>query len=66
MLFSMRNQTKEEWENYVANSERERGLAAGKDTDGDGKVTTEERTRESAEWVDAMLRGLWPIINPDL
>ena len=47
-------------------SERARGLRAGSDVDGDGKVTGEERTKESAEWSNALLRGVWPIMNPDL
>ena len=43
-----------------------RGLRAGSDVDGDGKITDEERTRESAEWANALIRGLWPAINTDL
>ena len=43
-----------------------RGLMAGSDVDHDGNVTDEERTKESAEWANAVVRGLWPIINTDL
>ena len=32
----------------------------------DGEVGEEERTKESAEWANAFLRGVWPIMNPDL
>ncbi|KAI0050335.1 hypothetical protein FA95DRAFT_1555850 [Auriscalpium vulgare] len=47
-------------------AERIRGLRAGDDRDRDGKVGGEERMRESAEWANAVLRGVWPILNPSL
>ncbi|KAI0267273.1 hypothetical protein BC834DRAFT_822647 [Gloeopeniophorella convolvens] len=47
-------------------SERIRGLRAGSDMDQDGTVSTEERIRESAEWANTLLRGVWPILNPSL
>lgn len=43
-----------------------RGLQAGSDLNGDGKVEGDERTKEGAEWANAVLRGVWPIVNPDL
>ena len=36
------------------------------DHDGDGMIGTGERIKESAEWMNAFLRGVWPLINPDL
>lgn len=29
-------------------------------------MNTDERIRESAEWANSVLRGLWPVMNPDL
>ncbi|KAG8829696.1 hypothetical protein FRC20_008608, partial [Serendipita sp. 405] len=46
--------------------ERRRGLQAGPDKDGDGKIEAEEKIKESAEWLNALLKGVWPIINPDM
>ena len=43
-----------------------RGLKAGSDVDGDGKISDEERIKESAEWANAVLRGVWPVMNPEL
>ncbi|KAI0329974.1 hypothetical protein GY45DRAFT_1278584, partial [Cubamyces sp. BRFM 1775] len=66
-LFFRANKAAEaDFEQRVWHAERMRGLAAGSDVDGDGKVTDEERTRESAEWANAIIRGLWPILNTDL
>ena len=48
---------------WMMTIQRER---AGSDEDGDGQVNAEERTKESAEWANAILRGVWPIMNPDL
>jgi Ca2+-dependent lipid-binding protein len=41
-------------------------MTGGKDTDGDGKIEARERTKESAEWVNALVSSVWAIINPDL
>ncbi|KAI0654107.1 hypothetical protein C8Q70DRAFT_1029821 [Cubamyces menziesii] len=66
-LFFRANKAAEaDFEQRVWHAERMRGLAAGSDVDGDGKVTDEERTRESAEWANTIIRGLWPILNTDL
>lgn len=66
LLFRMNKAAEAEFEHCIWHAERMRGLAAGSDVDGDGKVTDQERTRESAEWANALIRGLWPIINTDL
>lgn len=66
LLFRMNKASEADFEQRVWHAERMRGLAAGSDVDGDGKVTDEERTRESAEWANAVIRGLWPIINTDM
>ncbi|THH27196.1 hypothetical protein EUX98_g6993 [Antrodiella citrinella] len=66
LVFRLRNVSRGDFEDRVWHSERMRGLRAGSDVDGDGKVTDEERTKESAEWANALLRGVWPVLNPDL
>ena len=45
---------------YLRKTER------GSDEDSDGKVEANERVRESVEWLNALLRGVWPIINTNL
>ncbi|THH11592.1 hypothetical protein EW145_g532 [Phellinidium pouzarii] len=42
------------------------GFTAGEDLDGNGTVDTDERIKESAEWLNSVLKGVWPIINPDM
>ncbi|KAI0703039.1 hypothetical protein BC835DRAFT_1079650 [Cytidiella melzeri] len=66
MNFRVHRASQVDFDDRVWHSERMRGLRAGSDVDGDGQVTTEERTNESAEWANALLRGIWPIMNPDL
>ncbi|KAI0080428.1 hypothetical protein K474DRAFT_1637659 [Panus rudis PR-1116 ss-1] len=66
LLFRLHNISRSDFEDRIWHSERMQGLKAGADVDGDGRVTTEERTKESAEWANAVLRGVWPILNPDL
>ncbi|TBU59824.1 hypothetical protein BD310DRAFT_1038272 [Dichomitus squalens] len=66
LLFRLNHAAEADFEQRVWHSERMRGLAAGSDVDHDGNVTDEERTKESAEWANAVVRGLWPIINTDL
>ncbi|EMD37079.1 hypothetical protein CERSUDRAFT_114979 [Gelatoporia subvermispora B] len=66
ILFRLRSVSNDDFERRVWHAERMRGLRAGSDLDGDGQVSDEERTRESAEWANAVMRGVWPIINPDL
>ena len=60
------NISQRDFEDRAWHSERVRGLRAGSDVDGDGNVSSEERVNESAEWANEMLRGVWPIMNPDL
>ena len=62
----VRNAARDDAEHRVWWSERVRGLRAGEDIDGDGDVETEERMRESAEWANNLLSGVWPIMNPSL
>ncbi|KAH9937796.1 uncharacterized protein BXZ73DRAFT_89230 [Epithele typhae] len=66
VLFRADRVATREWAQRVWHAERLRGLRAGDDLDGDGTVEDEERTRESAEWANAFLRGLWPVINTDM
>ncbi len=66
LLFRINKAAQGDFEQRVWHAERMRGLAAGSDVDGDGKVTDDERTRESAEWANAVIRGLWPIMNTDM
>lgn len=66
MNFRIHRLSKVDFDDRAWHAERMRGLRAGSDVDGDGKVSGEERTKESGEWANAILRGLWPIINPDL
>lgn len=66
LLFALERKSAEDFEDRVWDAERTRGLAAGEDHDGDGMIGTGERIKESAEWMNAFLRGVWPLINPDL
>lgn len=66
LLFRIQRISRMDFDDRVWHSERMRGLRAGSDEDGDGQVNAEERTKESAEWANAVLRGVWPIMNPDL
>ncbi|KAH9830601.1 uncharacterized protein C8Q71DRAFT_785114 [Rhodofomes roseus] len=66
MHFRMKNTSQGDFQDRIWHSERVRGLRAGDDLDGDGNITTEEHTKESAEWVNSVLRGVWPIVNPDM
>ena len=66
LLFRANKLAADDFERRLWHAERIRGLRAGSDLDGDGKVTDEERTRESAEWANAILRGLWPVFNTDM
>lgn len=66
IVFRLRKIIREDLEDRVWHSERMRGLRAGSDVDGDGRVSDEERIRESAEWANAVMRGLWPVLNPEL
>lgn len=64
--FALRHKSAEDFADRVWDSERARGIAAGQDSDGDGRISNEERIKESAEWLNAALRGIWPIVNTDL
>ncbi|KAH9916920.1 uncharacterized protein B0H18DRAFT_1214852 [Fomitopsis serialis] len=66
MHFRVKNASQNDFQNRIWHSERVRGLRAGDDLDRNGNVATEERTKESVEWVNSVLRGVWPIINPDM
>ncbi|KAL5476528.1 hypothetical protein ACEPAI_3385 [Sanghuangporus weigelae] len=66
LLFALDRKSEEDFEDHVWDAERARGLAAGEDQNNDGMIGTDERIKESAEWLSAFLRGVWPIINPDL
>lgn len=66
LLFRLRNLARNDLDDRMWHSERMRGLKAGSDVDGDGKISDEERIKESAEWANAVLRGVWPVMNPEL
>ena len=66
LFFRINSISRQDFDDRAWHSERIRGLRAGTDLDGDGEVESEERTKESAEWVNGVLRGVWPILNPDL
>lgn len=66
LLFRLRRVSSTDFENRVWHSERLRGLAGGSDRDGDGVLRNEEKSRESAEWANSLLRGIWPIVNPEM
>ena len=65
-LFWVNRATETDFEQRVWHAERMRGLAAGSDVNHDGNVSGEERIKESAEWANALVRGLWPTVNSDL
>jgi len=66
LLFRLRRVSLTDFENRVWHSERLRGLAGGSDRDGDGVLRNEEKSRESAGWANSLLRGIWPIVNPEM
>ncbi|EIN08704.1 hypothetical protein PUNSTDRAFT_133889 [Punctularia strigosozonata HHB-11173 SS5] len=66
LLFRLQKSVRFDFDARVWHAERMRGLKAGSDVDGDGNVSDEERTKESAEWLNALLRGVWPIMNTDI
>ena len=66
MHFRAANASHNDFQDRIWHSERMRGLRAGDDLDGDGHIAAAERTKESAEWLNSVLRGVWPIINPDM
>lgn len=65
-LFRLSTHADEHADQQAWHVERLRGQRAGYDVDHDGKVEVEERMKESAEWFNALLKGVWPIMNPDL
>lgn len=66
LLFRVQSISRTDFDDRAWDTERIRGLRAGSDLDGDGVVGSDERVSESAEWANAVLRGLWPILNPDM
>jgi hypothetical protein len=64
--YRMQSKGQEDADRRVWDVERMRGLMAGYDSDGDGTIEADEKMKESAEWLNSMFRGLWPIINPDM
>ncbi|CAL1709607.1 unnamed protein product [Somion occarium] len=66
LLFRLHNVLRNDFEDRIWHSERMRGMSAGSDVDRDGKVSDRERVKESAEWANAVLRGVWPVMNPEL
>lgn len=62
----LQNHSIENADRHAWQVERERGLLAGYDEDQSGKVESDEKIKESAEWLNALLRGIWPIINPTM
>ena len=65
-LYYMQRSAMVDYENHFWDTERRRGLKAGLDRDGDGRVEAHERTKESAEWANNLLAEVVPIINPDM
>ncbi|OCH83704.1 hypothetical protein OBBRIDRAFT_829808 [Obba rivulosa] len=66
MLFRLRNVSDDDFERQVWHAEQMGVLRVGSEVDGAGQVSDEERTRESTEWANATMRGVWPILNLDL
>ncbi|EPQ51591.1 hypothetical protein GLOTRDRAFT_117939 [Gloeophyllum trabeum ATCC 11539] len=65
-MYKLRNDADSDFDDRLWHAERERGWRGGQDRDNDGTVEGEERFKESAEWVNDLVKGVWPIINPDL
>jgi len=61
LMFRLRRFAMRDLYDISLHAERNRGLAAGNDKDGDGKITGDERVNESVEWLNALLRGVWVI-----
>ncbi|TFY71782.1 hypothetical protein EVG20_g1232 [Dentipellis fragilis] len=51
---------------HAWHSERIRGERAGADVHNKGKIGADERVHESAEWANAIVAAVWPIMNPAL
>lgn len=62
MHFRVKNTSQNDFQDRIWHSERMRGLRAGDE----GGTAADERTKESAEWLNSVLRGVWPIVNPDM
>lgn len=65
-MYRMQSKGADDADRHAWDVERKRGLQGGHDKDGDGKIDAEEKKKESAEWLNALLKGVWPIINPDM
>ncbi|EED79792.1 predicted protein [Postia placenta Mad-698-R] len=66
LLFRMRNISRSDFEDRAWHAERLRGLGARVDREGDNQIEDGDRPRESVEWLNTVLRGVWPIINTDM
>ncbi|KIM32455.1 hypothetical protein M408DRAFT_219185 [Serendipita vermifera MAFF 305830] len=65
-VYRMQSKSEDDADRRVWDVERKRGLQAGYDKDGDGRIEAKEKIKESTEWLNALLGGVWPIINPDM
>ncbi|PVF96053.1 hypothetical protein CPB86DRAFT_737459 [Serendipita vermifera] len=65
-MYRMRSKGEDDADRRAWDVERRRGLQAGYDKDKDGKIEAEEKIKESAEWLNSLLGGVWPIINTDM
>ncbi|KAL4247548.1 hypothetical protein ABKN59_007359 [Abortiporus biennis] len=66
LIKRIQNISKNDFGERIWHSERMRGLQAGANAGDDSNASDGERMKESAEWANTLLRGIWPIINPDL
>lgn len=62
MHFRVKKVSQNDFQDRIWHSERVRGLRVGDD----GGTGAEERTKESVEWLNSVLRGVWPVVNPDM
>lgn len=59
VVFRLRDFVKRDLADRLWNAERERGVQAGDDLDGNGIISADERVKESVEWLNALLRRIW-------
>ncbi|KZT25585.1 hypothetical protein NEOLEDRAFT_1065184 [Neolentinus lepideus HHB14362 ss-1] len=65
-IYKLYHDADSDFDDRLWHAERERGWRGGKDRNNDGTIEGEERFKESAEWVNDLVKGIWPIINPDM